>query len=175
MEPPDVCYDDYGMAYGSDYAEDDVSMEYHGPEYGDYEAYEDPDNEQLFEKMWPTVEQMCREITKKPNEWVLDNYTLTHKPTKLQYWTGSSNTSAITEIYTAGNTKRIFSEEQGKLIRASLKDRRLHTPSPEQLEVMKAFGTDPVPFKPEPGFFGNLWAAIKFFPILVKFCVGYRA
>ena len=175
MEPPDV---DYGYNYGNGYnhkpgAEYDSTLErdvseYHGPEYGDYPKHQSKEDAREFDKMWPTVDQICRSLMSNPHDWVQDNYTIVHKPTKACYWTGSGN-GPIVESFGGGNNARIFSDKQGTLIRTALGDRFKYVPSHAQLAAMKAFGTEPKPFVPEPGFWGNFWVALKFLPTLARF------
>ena len=174
MEPPDVCYDDYGLPYDPDLAEDDVGMEYYGNEYGDDIDWKAAQKEEdkRFEKMWPTVDAICESLVRRPRDWVLKTHTIKHKPTGQVYWTGTGTCSPITESYSGSDAKRVFSSEQGEKIREALNQRHIHNPTDEQLKIMKGFGVAPQPYKPEPGFFGRMWAAIKFFPILVRFCVG---
>lgn len=194
MEPPDVDYGfDYGYNYGDGYcdgydhqtgkecdpgAEYDSMLlesdmtEFYGHEYG-YPRHKSKEDEEEFDKMWPTVEQICRSLMSNPHDWVQDNYTIVHKPTKACYWTGSGN-GPIVESFGGGNNARIFSDKQGTMIRAALGDRFKYVPSHAQLAAMKAFGTEPKPFVPEPGFWGNLWVAIKFLPTMARFFMRYN-
>lgn len=180
MDPDrEVYYGDYGCdsgtgssSYEPDYAEDDVS-EYHGHEWG-VDSMDELDEDAVFEKMWPTVEVMCRSLMYEPADWVQDSYTLTHKPTKMVYWTGSGTCNPIVESYIGSDSARIFSEKQGTLLRDAWNRRHHIVPNSAQLRAMKAFGTDPKPFVPEPGFWGQLWVAIKFFPIMVRFCMSVK-
>ncbi|MNC22728.1 hypothetical protein D3C75_707350 [compost metagenome] len=175
MEPPDVCYDDYGGMYDPDLAEDSV-LEYHGCEFDGYDWEKSRAEEELkFEKMWPTVDAICESLVRRPRDWKIGTHTIKHKPTGQVYWTGTGSCNPITESYSGRDAKTLFSGAQGEKIREALNARHINNPTDEQFKAMKAFGVAPVPYKPEPGFFGRLWAAIKFFPILVKFCVGYRA
>lgn len=171
MEPPDVCYDDYGGMYDPDYTEDDVS-EYHGDlTIADYEAFKAADDKK-FEKMWPTVEAIVRSIQSKPHEWMQDTYTIQHRPSKTVYWSGTSN-APITETF-GGKNERVFSDNQGRLIRAAFNERHAYVPNDAQLASMRAFGTEPKPFVPEPGFWSNLWISIKFLPTLARFCMSRK-
>lgn len=177
MEPPDVDYgfdyDDHGCCEDCDkqhYTRQEMS-EYYGHEYDYLDKPVDSDDQ--FEKMWPTVEAVCLSLMRNPREWELSSYTLMHKPTKQQYWTGSG-INPITDVYIDGSARRVFSNEQGEKIRNAVDNRNLYTPSDEQLAVMKAFGTAPMPFKSEPGFWSNLWVAIKFLPTLARFCMSRK-
>lgn len=176
MEPPDVCYDYVGMCE-SDLSEDEIIVEYYGDEYGDSYDWKAAraEEDKRFEKMWPTVDVICDSLVRRPRDWVIKTHTIKHKPTGQVYWSGTGTYTPITESYSGRAAKQVFSAEQGEKIRDALNLRHIHNPTDEQLKAMKAFGVAPQPYRPEPGFFGRMWAAIKFFPILVKFCMGYRA
>ncbi|MNI77161.1 hypothetical protein D3C73_1334380 [compost metagenome] len=122
--------------------------------------------------MWPTVDAICDSLVRRPRDWTINSHTIKHKPTGQNYWTGTGTCAPITEVYGRSNATKVFSAAQGEKIREALNARHIHNPTDEQLKAMKAFGVAPQPFKPEPGFFGRTWAAIKFFPLLVRFCVG---
>ena len=144
--------------------------------YDDYEpnAVVVSGNEK-FDKMWPAVDLICQSLVSRPREWKILSYTIKHIPTGHEYWTGSGGRAPITQLQMNSGHTTVFSDDQGLKIRAALHARDIYNPSDEQLKIMQGFGVAPQPFKPEPGFFGRMWAAIKFFPILVKFCVGYRS
>lgn len=124
-----------------------------------------------FQKMWPTVEEMCRSLMNNTEDWEQHDHFILHKPSKMRYWTGSSYYCSITETYNSGNSKTVFSDKQGRLIRAAANYWRVGRLSKEQIAVVQSFRPVRTQFKPEPGFWGNLWVAIKFLPTLARFCM----
>lgn len=130
------------------------------------------DDDVEFQKMWPTVEDMCRSLMTCPGDWEQQDYYIVHKPSKMRYWTGSSYLANITETYIGSNSKTVFSLKQGRLIRAAANYWRIGQLSKEQLAVVQSFQLISQPFKPEPGFWGNLWISIKFFPTMARFCMN---
>lgn len=161
MEPPDVYYDYSGS---SDYNQDNDVTEYYGEIR--FEEY----TEAQFDKMWPTVHEMCRSLVHNHCDWYQDSYTLQHTPSKTSYWTGSGD-GPVVETYTGGRSARVFSDTQGELIRKALAARKMAAATADQLLVMKSLGTAPGQVKPEPGFWCNLWVSIKFLPTLARFCM----
>lgn len=164
--------DDYDDGTSGLYEEECI-LEYHGHEYGDYDWRDaQKEEDEKYEKMWPAVEIICDSLVRRPREWKMGSHSIKHKPTGQVYWTGTGTCAPITETYMGRGATKVFSVKQGEKIREALNARDIHNPTDEQLKIMKGFGVAPQPFKPEPGFFGRLWAAIKFFPILVRFCVS---
>lgn len=135
-----------------------------------FAVYKKGDDEE-FQKMWPTVEEMCRSLMNNTEDWEQQDYYIVHKPSKIRYWTGSSYYCSITETYNGGNSKTVFSDRQGRLIKAAANAWRTSRLSNEQLAIVKSFRPTQVQCNPEPGFWGNLWISIKFLPTMARFCM----
>lgn len=129
------------------------------------------DDDVEFQKMWPTVEEMCCSLMNYSEDWEQHDHYIIHKPSKMRYWTGSSFYCNITETYNGGNSKTVFSDKQGRLIRAAANYWRVSKLSKEQIAVVQSFRPVRTQYKPEPGFWGNLWVSIKFLPTMARFCM----
>lgn len=125
-----------------------------------------------FDRMWPTVYQICESLLYDQAAWEQQMYTITHIPSGISYWLGSNPNSddPITDIFRPRD-ETVFNKEQGAAIRTALRNSKIVNVDPNQLLIMAAFNTLPKATKPEPGIWGKLYASIAFFPTFAFYCL----